>query len=173
MEMTEWEKMQDNLFGKKNKKTDIEYRVERIEKCIDHIISIFSNLYLVKNDLPKTSEERTKEKTEEKTEEIKEKKKIKISTVAKNVGDPDAIFEKSDPDTNLRFRITVWIEELDNESNQIICYTDTSKLDGSNAVNTRHIVSRKGITNFTTDEIPNETERYYQKLIDDKFIRIK
>ena len=83
------------------------------------------------------------------------------------------MFERADADANIKSRVTVWIEEGDNESSKIVAFTEASKMDGTNRCESKHTVSRKGIMDFTKDEIAEEIERYYQKLIDQGYGKVK
>ena len=146
-----------------NIEESMEERLERIEKQLDYVI------YMLGVDKPCIID---KENNEElKIPEVKESEEL--STVAKNVGEPDAMFERADADANIKSRVTVWIEEGDNESSKIVAFTEASKMDGTNRCESKHTVSRKGIMNFTKDEITEEIERYYQKLMDQGYGKVK
>lgn len=181
MEMTDIDKMEKKLFGKEKRlkdiikysipmmKNSIEDRLDRIEKMLT-IINVninklnSSKRYKLSKELPVKLVENNK---------LTKKDNEQLSTVAKAVGNPDAMFNKEDKEANIKSRITIWIEEGDNEYSRIIGYTETSKMDGSNRVEAKNIINRKGIMDFTKSEIKDEIKRYYQRLIDQGFSKIK
>ena len=100
-----------------------------------------------------------------------------ISSVARAIGEPVAIFSKKDAKVNIKSDVTVWVDRekdgFGKEVNRIKACTVSSKIDGKDRTSAEHAVNRKGIMHFSNDELKGELERYYQRLYDQGFGREK
>ena len=99
-----------------------------------------------------------------------------LSTSARKIEGPIAIFEKEDKKMNIRQRIEVWTDKehtAEGNMNKIKASVTASKLDGSQQTNTTHNVNRKGIALFSDSELQSELDLYFGRLITMGLIKVK
>lgn len=99
-----------------------------------------------------------------------------LSTSARKINEPIAIFEKEDKKMNMRHKIEVWTDKEqtnDGMMNKIKSSITASKLDGSQQTNTNQDVNRKGIILFHDNELQTELELYFGRLNTLGFVKVK